>query len=208
MTRFAWMALAGVSALQGLAMANAIQGFACGNTNMDQSAKFQADFEKEFQTAQHLVNSPGVFNSARLYTNVQAETTDTPIEAFQAAINTNTSLLLGIWCSGTASITNELKALSTALDQFGSSLADLVVGISVGSEDMYRASDSGVKNEAGIGASPDAIVKFINETRKAIEGTPLSDKLVGHVDTWSAWSNESNKAVVDAVDWVGTDVST
>ncbi|KAI1763845.1 glucan 1,3-beta-glucosidase [Hypoxylon sp. FL1150] len=181
MARLTWAALAGILVLQGQAAA-------------------------EFQTAQSLINSPGVFNSARLYTNVQADTTNTPIEAFQAAINTNTSLLLGIWCSGTANITNELDALSTAIDKFGSSLADLVVGISVGSEDMYRASESGVTNDAGVGAGPDAIVKFINRTRKAIEGTPLADIPVGHVDTWSAWSNKSNKAVVEAVDWVGTDL--
>lgn len=28
---------------------------------------------------------------------------------------------------------------------------------------------------------------------------------MGHVDTWTAWVNSSNSAVVEAVDWVGTD---
>lgn len=181
-------------------------GFNSGATTVDRKAKKQSDFEKEFETAQKLKNSPGLFNSVRLYTNIQPETTDTPIEAFPAAVKTNTTLLLGIWCSGTDSIENELNALSKAIEQYGKNFTDLVVGISVGSEDLYRVSESGIRNEAGLGQNADTIVGFIQDTRKKLEGTALSSIPVGHVDTWSSWANETNKAVVDEVDFLGTNL--
>ncbi|EHK98701.1 putative glucan endo-1,3-beta-glucosidase eglC [Glarea lozoyensis 74030] len=78
------------------------QGFNSGNTFTDQTAKKQADFEKEFKTASALSFSPGSFNT--------------------------------------------------------------------------------------------------------LASTALSGKPVGHVDSWSAWANESNSAVVDAADFVGTDL--
>src|SRR2546421_3369404 len=130
-------------------------GFNSGATLSDNKAKQQADFEKEFKTAQGLHGSPGSFNSVRLYTNIQSGTKDTPISAFPAAIATNTSMLLGIWCSGTTTITNELTALQSAISQYGQKFADLVIGISVGSEDIYRISESGIENKDGIGTGPD-----------------------------------------------------
>lgn len=181
-------------------------GFNSGATKDDKSVKKQADFEKEFQTQQKLQHSPGLFNSVRLYTNIQPSTTDTPIEAFAAAMATNTSLLLGMWCSGTTSITNELSALSKAISQHGKNFTDLVVGISVGSEDLYRDSADGVKNKAGVGQPGATIISFIKATRKALEGTALAKTPVGHVDTWTAWVNSSNKDVIDEVDFVGADI--
>jgi len=182
------------------------QGFNTGAFFESNKPKSQSDFESEFKTAKALHFSPGVFNSARLYTNVQSGTTDTPIEAFQAAINTNTSLLLGIWCSGTTSIDNELKALKTAIDKFGAKFTDAVIGLSVGSEDLYRLSESGIANKAGIGAGPDTIVSFIKQARTALAGTPLASTPIGHVDSWSAWANTSNADVVANVDFLGMDL--
>ncbi|KAK0122069.1 hypothetical protein ONS95_010333 [Cadophora gregata] len=182
------------------------QGFNSGAFFSSNKPKVRSDFEKEFSVARSLHFSPGTFSSVRLYTNVQTGTTNTPIEAFQAAINTNTSMLLGVWCSGTTTITNELAALKSAVDKFGTKFTDLVMGISVGSEDMYRLSESGIANKAGIGAGPDTIVNFIREVRTAIQGTGLASKPVGHVDTWSAWANSSNDAVIAEVDFLGIDL--
>lgn len=179
-------------------------GFNSGSTNIDRKAKKQADFEKEFKTAQELRGSPGSFNSVRLYTNIQADTKDTPIEAFPAAVKTNTKLLLGIWCSGTESIENELNALSKAIEQYGKNFTDLVIGVAVGSEDLYRVSESGVRNAAGLGQDAETIVGFVQDTREKLKGTALSSTPVGHVDTWSAWTNETNKPVIDEVDFLGT----
>jgi glucan endo-1,3-beta-D-glucosidase len=180
-------------------------GFNSGALKDDNSAKFKADWVQEFTTAQNLVNAPGTFNAVRLYTNIQSYSTDTYIEAFDAAVETKTKVLLGIWTSGTSSIDNELNALQSALDKHGSDLADLIIGISIGSEDLYRNSVTGVTNKSGVGANPDVIVNFINTYKTKFGSSLIKDAPIGHVDTWDAWTNSSNNAVLDAVDWIGVD---
>lgn len=186
----------------GVSAAGNYLGFNSGSVHGSGAAKTQSDFEKEFKTAQDLVGAPGDFNSVRLYTNIQGATTSDPISAFPAAVATKTSLLLGIWTSGTDSIENEMNALKAGLEKYGDDLAKLVIGVSIGSEDLYRAGATGVENEAGIGAGPDAIVKFIKEFKNEFSKYDFS---IGHVDTWDAWTNGSNSAVIDAVDWLGVD---
>lgn len=180
-------------------------GFNSGSSKADGSAKFQADFEEEMTTAQNLNGAPGNFNAVRLYTNIQAYSTSDPIQAFPAAISTNSSLLLGIWTSGTTSIDNEIAALKAGLAAHGTDLADRIIGVSIGSEDLYRNSVTGVSNSAGVGADPDVIVGFIKEFKSAFADTALKDIAIGHVDTWDAWTNGTNSAVIDAIDWLGVD---
>jgi glucan endo-1,3-beta-D-glucosidase len=72
------------------------------------------DFETEFNTIKNLIGTSG-FTSTRLYTMIQQGTTNTPTAAVQAAINTDTALLLGLWASETQDAFNELAALSTAI---------------------------------------------------------------------------------------------
>lgn len=180
-------------------------GFNSGSTNADGSSKYKADWVTEFTNAAKLEGAPGTFNSIRLYTNIQGGTTNTPIEAFEAAVETNTTILLGIWASGTTSIDNELTALSTGLTNLGDDFANLVIGISIGSEDLYRNSATGVTNEAGIGADPSTIVGFIKDYKTKFANTKLANVPIGHVDTWDAFTNSSNSAVIDAVDWLGVD---
>ncbi|KAK8068807.1 glucan 1-3-beta-glucosidase [Apiospora phragmitis] len=188
-------------------MPEGIQGFNSGAFFKDNSAKKESDFEKEMQAAQKLHGSPGLFNSMRLYTNIQHETEDEPVSAFDAAVATNTTLLLGIWCSGTDSIDNELSTLKKYLSSDkGPALANLVVGLSVGSEDIFRQSEKGIRNKSGPGAGPKVIVDFIKHARDELKGTALAEIPVGHVDTWNAWGNKTNKAVLDAVDFVGVDI--
>lgn len=135
---------------------------------------------------------------------VQCGTQNTPISAIQAAINTDTQLLLGMWASaGDAIINDEIAALRTAIDQYGTAFTDRVVGISVGSEDLYRSSPQGVANEAGVGATADVVLRYIQQVRDAVAGTSLSGKPVGHVDTWTAWVAPENAGVIGAVDWLG-----
>ena len=185
--------------------AQVYKGFNFGATNTDNSAITESEYQSEFTTAQNLVGASG-FTSARLYTSIQAGTTDTYTEAFQAAVNTKTSLLIGLWGSGgQAGLTNEINALTAALNNFGSALADLIVGISVGSEDLYRISPTGIENNSGVGAGPDVISDFIGQVRTAIGSTAASGKPVGHVDTWTAWVNSSNDAVISASDFIGMD---
>jgi glucan endo-1,3-beta-D-glucosidase len=180
-------------------------GFNSGATLADRSAKFKKDFKAEFETAQGLVNAPGTFNAVRLYTNVQAYSKDDPIEAFEAAIETNTKILLGVWASGVTDINSDISALKKAVTKFGSKFTDLVIGISIGSEDLYRTSETGIKNEAGVGTGPKQIVGFINDFKSAFADSPLGKVPVGHVDTWDVWVNGTNQPVIDAIDWIGVD---
>jgi len=196
-------AFAVAAAAIGSALAqDTVMGFNCGASDDKGGAKSQADFEKEFRTAQNLEGAPGNFTTIRLYSNIQWQTTDTPIAAFPAAIATNSKLFLGIWASGTTDIDNELKALNSAVEQYGTKLTDLIVGLSVGSEDLYRDSADGVKAKAGVGNTAEMIVKFIKATRQGLADTPLKDVKITHVDTWTAWVNSSNKAVIDEIDFV------
>lgn len=195
-----------ISLAASIASAQAVsQGFNYGATFSDGSFKQQTDYEADFTRQKNLAGTSG-FSSARLYTMIQGGTSDTPSSAFQAAIDTQTSLLLGVWCSaGQATVTNEINALKSAIQQFGSKFADLIVGISVGSEDLYRVSPTGIENDSGLGATPDELVSYIQQVKSAISGTPASGASIGHVDTWTAWVNGSNNAVIEAIDWLGMD---
>lgn len=161
-----------------------------------------ADFETEFNTAKNLVGTSG-FTSARLYTMIQQGTTNTPTAAIQAAINTDTALLLGLWASETQdAFNNELAALSTAISQYGSAFTNLIAGISVGSEDLYRLTPLGAPD--GSGQEPDTLVSYIGQVRTILANANISPP-VGHVDTYGAWVNSSNSAVTAAVDFLGMD---
>lgn len=180
--------------------AAALQGFNYGATLTTGAAKTQSDFEVDFKKAQNLAGTSG-WTSARLYTSIQGGSTNDPISAIPAAIATNTKLLLGIWASGgQEGVTNEIAAIENAVSQYGSKFTDLVVGLSVGSEDLYRISPTGVINKSGIGAGPNTLVEYIDQVKAKNWGFPI-----GHVDTWNDWTNSSNNAVIEAVDWLGFD---
>ncbi|KAJ8067578.1 hypothetical protein OCU04_004917 [Sclerotinia nivalis] len=188
-----------------LSTASAVnQGFNYGATNADGSYRVQSDFQAAFEAANSLVGTSG-FTSARLYTMLQGSTTG-PTSAIPAAIASDTTLLLGLWASGgAAGFTAEVNALKTAITKYGSDFTSRVVGISVGSEDLYRNSPTGIAAKAGYGANPADLVDYIKQVRDAISGTALSGASIGHVDTWTSWVNGSNSAVAEALDWVGMD---
>lgn len=81
----------------------------------------------------------------------------------------------------------EITALKAAISQYGNDFAKLVVGISVGSEDLYRDSPTGVNANAGVGADAATIASYIVQVKAAVAGTILSEVPIGHVDTWTAW---------------------
>ncbi|KAK4499952.1 hypothetical protein PRZ48_008138 [Zasmidium cellare] len=198
MRSFAILSLASAAAAQ-------IRGFNYGATNNDGSVRAQSDFEAEFNRAKSLQGTSG-FTSGRLYTMIQGNTADTVTSAIPAAINTKTTLLLGLWASaGQDAFNNEITALKNAISQYGSDFTSLIAGISVGSEDLYRVTPTGIENKSGAGSTPDALVSYIGQVRSAIANTPASGAKVGHVDTWTAWTNGSNVAVINAVDWLGVD---
>lgn len=183
----------------------ATRGFNYGAVTREGAVKDQASFTAEFNAAKGLANTNGAFSSARLYTTIQSGTTNSPISAIPAAIATDTKLFLGLWASaGQTNMDNEIAALTSAIKQYGEEFTSRVNGISVGSEDLYRISPTGLKNEpTSVGAQPADLVKYIQQVRKAIAGTSLSGAPVGHVDTWDVWRNGSNSAVIDEADFLG-----
>ncbi|KAK5632165.1 hypothetical protein RRF57_007879 [Xylaria bambusicola] len=132
--------------------------------------------------------------------SVQWGTKSDIIQAIPAAIETNTKLLLGLWISGgTQSLDNEIVALKAAIAKYGTKFTSLVVGISVGSEDLYR-------DAAGeVGTTSAYLVSSIKRVRTAIAGTALAGVPVGHVDTYDSFLNGTNKAVIPAIDFIGFD---
>lgn len=198
MRSFAFLALASTTAAQ-------YRGFNYGANKNDGTPRVQQDFEDEFNRASSLQGQSG-FTSARLYTMIQSNTAETVSSAIPAAIKTKTTLLLGLWASaGQTAFDQEITALRNAISQYGTSFTSLIAGISVGSEDLYRVSPTGIENKSGAGSTPNDLVKYIGQVRSTIQGTTASKARVGHVDTWTAWVNGSNAAVIKAVDWLGMD---
>lgn len=96
--------------------------------------------------------------------------------------------------------------MKAAIETYGSQgLGDLVTGISVGSEDLYRNSYTSISQGGDIGQDPATLVDYISQVREVIKGTALSGASIGHVDTWDAWTNTTNDAVINAIDWLGVD---
>ncbi|RMZ90187.1 hypothetical protein DV736_g2603, partial [Chaetothyriales sp. CBS 134916] len=181
------------------------KGFNYGALDLSGAVKDQAAYEGEFNSAKNLQGPKVPYTSARLYTSIQGGTTNSPIAAIPAAINTGTSLLLGIWASsGQTTIDNEIAAIQTAINQYGTAFTNLIAGISVGSEDVYRITPLGVASNAGAGADPDTIAGYINQVKGAF---PNLGKPVGHVDTYNVWSNSSGwmNGVIAVADFLGVD---
>ncbi|KAI0206041.1 GPI-anchored cell wall beta-1,3-endoglucanase EglC [Astrocystis sublimbata] len=176
-----------------------IKGFNYGAFFLNQAPKKQADFKYEFNRAKSLPGTSG-WTSARLYSMIQWQTQSSVIEAIPAAIETNTKLLLGLWISGgPAAINNEITALKAAISKHGSKFTNLVVGISVGSEDLYRDASGEVGTNAAY------LVSSIKKVRSALAGTALAKVPIGHVDTYDSFLNGTNKAVIPAIDFIGFD---
>lgn len=122
----------------------------------------------------------------------------------KAALDTSTNLLLGLWASaGQGLIDNEIIAIKDAAARWPQMMKARVKGISVGSEDMYRASPEGQQNGSGAGATQQEVIKYINQLRTALKGTVLEGVPVGHVDTLTGWTVGNNKNVINNVDWIG-----
>jgi glucan endo-1,3-beta-D-glucosidase len=159
------------------------------------------DFRDGFNMAKNL--STGVqFNSARLFTCKEQGTVDDPTGAFDAAVDTKTNLLLGFWMSPQKRgdllddiIKNELSALKKGFDKHGQKLSDLIIGLSVGSEDIYRWEDT-----YDVGVPGKDITAAIKKVKAAIASSSfakyMDGKPIGHVDT-------AKHAVVEGADFYG-----
>ncbi|KAL8947283.1 MAG: hypothetical protein Q9222_006420 [Ikaeria aurantiellina] len=171
------------------------------------------DYLTAFTTARTLLNTTSA--SARLYTMIEASTPNSPTSAIPAAIATNTTLLLGLYCSaGQLAFDNETIALTAAITAYGQQFVDLIAGISVGSEDLYRSSPIGIQNNSPPGDTVANLLTYISQTRAVLANTAngiAKSKPVGHVDTWQMWNpssstnNDDITSLISAVDFLGVD---
>ncbi|KAJ4355756.1 uncharacterized protein N0V89_003776 [Didymosphaeria variabile] len=182
---------------------NIYTGFSYGAFWSESKPKLYKDFVRQFTLARNLPDVPVPFTSARLYQAAQWNSPTEPSEAFQAAIETNTTLLIGLWLP----IDKEIEALDAAFKKYGQKLADLVIGISVGSEDIYRGSDECAQVEGkacSMAATADEVMANITYVKDEFHKRGW-DKLfkalppIGHTDT-------ARNAFLANADFVGANI--
>ncbi len=118
---------------------------------------------------------------------------NTLINAVPAALATGGQILVGVWAEDAAHYDAEKQALLSAVQTYG---FDWIVAVGVGSEDLYRGD-----------TSASTLAQQIYDVRgmlSTVSGYSTNIQ-VGHVDTWTAWVDGANAAVIEACDFVGTD---
>lgn len=160
------------------------------NTADGTTCKTKDDWRDVFQAIQTFPNG---INAARLFYSHKC---DSLKNAVPEAIATGTHILVGIDDSD-SDFEDEKGALLDAIDQYG---FDWMVGISIGSESLYRGN-----------IGPNSLTSKINDVRAMIQGVDGYDAdkkfvEVGHVDTTNAWFDQANRPVIRACDFIGVDV--
>ncbi|ROV95325.1 hypothetical protein VSDG_06096 [Cytospora chrysosperma] len=160
------------------------------NTADGTTCKTKDDWKEVFQAIQ---NFPNGINAARLFYSHKC---DSLANAVPEAIATGTHILVGLDDSD-SDFEDEKGALLDAIEQYG---FNWLVGISIGSESLYRGN-----------IGPNSLTNKINDVRAMVQGIDgyNADKKfieVGHVDTTNAWFDEANTAVIRACDFIGVDV--
>lgn len=159
------------------------KGFNVAANNPDGSCKTTAQWTTAFNKLKSL---PQQITNVRTYA---ASDCNTLANAVPAAINTGTKILVGVWTEDADHYTAEKNALEAAINAHGS---DWILAVTVGSEDLYRGDTDAT-----------TLANQIKDVRGMIH--QWNNKKVGHVDTWTAWVDSSNQAVIDACDFLGMD---
>ncbi|CAD6440511.1 43ce7f78-4032-400a-9d36-0e11afd065fa [Sclerotinia trifoliorum] len=180
------IALALASTLTG---ANAYwKGFNSQATLGNGACKTQADWENDFRLIQSF---PGGFNSLRVYASSDCNTIANVVPA---AIATGGKVLVGVWTEDAGHYDAEKQALLAATRTYG---FDWMVAVSVGSEDLYRGDTDAF-----------TLSQQIYDVRgmlSTVPGYTTTGVQVGHVDTWTMWTNGANVDVIKACDFIGLD---
>ncbi|KAF2218208.1 putative glucan endo-1,3-beta-glucosidase eglC [Elsinoe ampelina] len=169
-------------------------GFNVPANNPDGSCRSQADWERAFRTQRA---TPQGFATVRLFASSDCNTL---ANAVPAALATQTYILAGVWATDAGHFDAEKQALLAAIQQHG---YGWLIGVSVGSEDLYRAQYQGT-NEI----QPWELAQKIYDVRGMLTTVgigPDQNIPVGHVDTWTSWVDGRNEDVIKACDFVGHD---
>jgi len=158
------------------------------------NVKYKDDFLDSFSLARNLKTTVP-FDSARLFTCITAGTQNDYTGAFDAAVESKTNLLLGFYTipsvrgiSPDAQVKNEMLALEKGFQKHGQALSDLVIGLSIGNEDVYHWENARDPNgKPTPGNSAEVISATIEKVRKLIASSTfakyMQGKPIGHVDT-------------------------
>lgn len=160
------------------------KGFNVGANNPDGSCKTTAQWTTAFNKLKGL---PQGITTVRLYASSDCNTLE---YAVPAALSTGTKILVGVWTEDSAHYTAEKNALENAINAHGH---DWILAISVGSEDLYRGD-----------TTADTLAQQIYDVRGMVRAMGVQAE-VGHVDTWTAWVDSANDAVIKACDFAGMD---
>ncbi|PNS17313.1 hypothetical protein CAC42_6996 [Sphaceloma murrayae] len=169
-------------------------GFNIAANNPDGSCRTQQQWEDAFRRQRAM---PQGFASVRLFASSDCNTL---ANAVPAALATQTYILAGVWATDAGHFSAEKDALLRAIQQYGHSW---LIGVSVGSEDLYRAQYQNT-NEI----QPWQLAQQIYDVRGMLTTVgigPDSNIPVGHVDTWTSWVDPRNEDVIKACDFVGND---
>lgn len=163
------------------------KGFNVQATLANGACKAQSDWENDFNMMKNLA---GGVTSMRVYASSDCNTL---ANAVPAAIATGGQILVGVWTEDAAHYDAEKQALLSAVQTHG---FDWIVAVSVGSEDLYRGD-----------TTASALAQQIYDVRGMLSTVSgySTNVQVGHVDTWTAWVDGANTAVIEACDFVGTD---
>lgn len=160
-------------------------GFNYGSMNADNTVRTKEQFIAMFKRAKSISTDPDAFNSARLFMTRHQDKGNFPGKihpAIEAAVETGTTLLLGLWCGNAEQppkfdkslFLEELDILDSTLRTHPKKdrILELTVGISVCSEDIYRHPEQ--RNN---------VIDSIKETRSRIR--KYSSKIkIGHADIY------------------------
>lgn len=153
------------------------------------TCKTREDWADAFSAVKTLPNG---INTARLF---NASVCNSLANAVPEAIAAGLQILVGLDDKDSV-FTAEKGALVDAVDAHGWSW---LIGVSVGSESLYRGE-----------ISPQKLAAKIRDVRgmvKSLPGYPGAGQVeIGHVDTANAWFDDDNAAVLVACDFIGMDI--
>ncbi|SZF05737.1 unnamed protein product [Blumeria hordei] len=150
------------------------------------SCKTKADWVADFNT---IKSFPGDFNSIRLFS---AQDCDALGSIAPAAIATGGKVFAGVSAQNPKIFEAEKDRLIEAVTNYG---FGWLAAVSVGSGELDIDAQTA-----------DELVEKIKHVRHILSTVPgyTENVLVGHVDSWIAWNQNSNTPVIQACDFIGT----
>lgn len=127
------------------------------------------------------------FNSARFFTMIDPDDPSKPLAACQVAANLGVSVLLGAWTQ------NDMNKELDMLKQIMQISNIKIIGLSIGNEDLYKATISQPHMDAN------SIANWIGTAKSTVGGRFP----VGHVDTWGQWITGDGVTIAKVADFIG-----